>query len=220
MRKFILIILLFILFITGCSIEKIDDKSINGIINTVLYSQNKRSNRNFEGYNLYIPQGVSILNKDDYNIKFKDSSVYYYLYVDTIAYHYKTNNIIELDDEHYFTKMLLKDNTIGYVDITENEDNYFVVVMYNYAKIESYVPKDELKSKFIVISNILSSIKYNEKIIDTYVGSNKKVIQEEKFNIFSSRKEKDSFLDYVEEYDKYVNNTNKDEDVIDIQEND
>ena len=87
--------------------------------------------------------------------------------------------------------------------------------MYNYSKIEAYVEKEDLNETLVNACNILSSIKYNDIIIDTYVANKKNITQEETFDIFSSKKENDSFLTYEKEYGTYKEDITS-EDTIEI----
>lgn len=221
-KKFVLI-LVFLFILTGCNIYVINYDSVNSIIETVLYKEKEITNSSFEGYSFYLPQGNKIIDKNDYNIKIKDNRYYYYLYVDTIAYHYKVTNNVELDSNHFYTMKLDNTKTVGYIDITEYNDKYFIVLMYNYAKMECFVNKEDLNDTLVNICSILSSVKFNDKIISAYVDSNKEISQEESFDIFSSKRENDNFLKYEQEYGTYYDksNSNKknDEDIIDLQTN-
>ena len=125
-KKFVLI-LVFLFILTGCNIYVINYDSVNSIIETVLYKEKEITNFSFEGYSFYLPQGNKIVDKNDYNIKIKDNRYYYYLYVDTIAYHYKVTNNVELDSNHFYTMKLDNTKTVGYIDITEYNDKYFIV---------------------------------------------------------------------------------------------
>jgi len=222
MRRLSVLLLVVVLFITGCEVVNYD--SVNTIIDTVLYEKSKLQNINFEGYSFYLPQGTKVVDKHDYNLKIKDNDNYYYLYVDTIAYYYKTKNEFEIDRNHFYTSELNNGNQFGYVDVSEHNDYYFVVIMYNYAKIESFVSKDDFNIVFANMCSILSSVKFNDKVIDTYIDNNKIISQAEEFNIFSSKNEDDNFLKYEQEYDVYDNekdndNVINDEDHIDLNVN-
>lgn len=219
MRKFIFLLLVMIIFVTGCELVNYD--SVNSIINSVLYKDVNLTNVNFEGYSLYLPQGTKVIDKHDYNLKIKDNNSYYYLYVDTISYHYKTKNNLDINKNHFYTNELNNGSLFGFVDIIEYEDYYFVVIMYNYAKIESYVLKENFNDTFANMCSILSSVKFNDKVIDTYIKNDKTINRVEEFNIFSSKNEDDNFLKYEQEYDVYNDDNNdvKDEDHIDLNEN-
>ena len=86
-------------------------------------------------------------------------------------------------------------------------------MLYNYAKIEAIVSKGNLKTAAHSIVKILSSIKYNDLIIETMIGENALSYEEEEFKFFDSTREEGYFMDYIEEYNEYESNV-KDEDVI------
>ena len=218
MRKYLIILIVSLTFITGCTIKKVETDSIKNIFDTVLYRDKKLSNTFMDGYKFYLPKGVTIVDKKEYNIKFKDNKAYYYLYVDTIAYHYKKNNTFTTNSSNFYSETLKNGDFEGYIDIEENNDRYFIVLMYNYAKIEAYVEKDYLNNALTNMSYILSTIKFNDEVIDKYIGSKGAVSQEEDFNIFDSKKENDSFLTYEKEYGTYKEPIIIDDNTVDIEE--
>ena len=203
MRKMMITLLFSVLFISGCSIIKVSNESVTDIFDTVLYIDNNLSNTFMNGYKFYLPQGVKVIDKSDYNIKVKDNSAYYYLYIDTIAYYYKTVNSYNTNDNHFYSEKIEHNGINGYVDIEEIDDKYFIVLMYNYAKIESYVDKNDFDKALTNMCYILSTIKFNDEVISDYVGVNSTVVQEEEFDIFSSKHENDNFLTYEKEYGTY-----------------
>ena len=218
MKKLLIALLISMFFVSGCNITKVSNKSVNDIFNTILYVDNNLSNTYMEGYSLYLPKGVTVIDKTDYNLKIKDNANYYYLYIDTIAYHYKAENSFVASNNHFYSQKISYNDKIGYVDIKEVDDKYFIVVMFNYAKIEAYVSKSEFDNSMINICSILSSIKYNDSVISENIGDNKHITQEERFNIFDSNIENDNFLKYESEYGTYKETDNNDNDVIDIEE--
>ena len=220
MKKLLIALLISICFISGCNINKISNKSVNDIFNTILYVDNNLSNTHMEGYSLYLPKGVTVIDKSDYNLKIKDNNNFYYLYIDTIAYHYKVNNRFVENSTHFYSQKIEHDGKIGYVDIVAKDDKYFVVVMYNYARIEAYVSKGEFNNAMMNVCAILSSIKYNDNVISENIGDKRNVAQEERFNIFDSNIENDNFLKYESEYGTYKEQMDigKDNDVIDVDE--
>ena len=220
MKKLLVIFLISLCFTTGCVVQKVSDDSVSDIFDTILYVDNNLSNTYMEGYSLYLPKGVTIVDKSDYNLKIKDNKNYYYLYIDTVAYYYKVDNSFVENNNHFLSKKFYKNGKIGYIDITSSGDYYFIVIMYNYTKIETYVKKEEFNSSIISMCSILSSIKYNDKVIEGRVGNDKSTTQEERFNIFDSNIENDNFLKYDSEYGTYKDpiDTNKDNDIIDVDE--
>ena len=61
--------------------------------------------------------------------------------------------------------------------------------MFNYAKMEALVTESELNETISNMSYILSSVKYNDKIIETLIGNKKYDLSDnETYNIFKSKK--------------------------------
>lgn len=221
MRKLLFTLLIFMLLITGCSIHKISNNSVSDMLESILYVDNKLTNTYMDGYELYLPHGINVIDKKDYNLTIKDYKNLYYLYVDTIAYFYHQENTYKENPNHFYSKKFIYHDKNGFVDIVEDNDCYFVVLMYNYAKIETYVLKEEFDISFIKMCSILSSIKYNDNVIKDSIGEDRINFKEERFNIFDSKSENDNFLKYEEEYGTYketIKVSNKDNDIIDVDE--
>lgn len=221
MKKYLIAALLvFVFFVSGCQINKIENQNTDDILKTILYVDDNLSNTFMNGYEFYLPKGMKLVDKHDYNLKIEDNNRYYYLYIDTIAFHYQKENAFQEKKSHLYSKKIFNGEKSGFIDIMEDGDNYFVVLMYNYAKIETYVPKDDLNDALINLCYMIRSVKYNDKVISEYVGENSIIFQEESFNIFDSKMESDNFLTYEEEYGTYKekNDINKDNDVIDVTE--
>ena len=85
-----LIILLSMLFLmTGCGIHVFNYNDMDVIIEQVLQQNIKLNNVMLEGYKYYIPHGVILEEKHDYNQVLSYNNNKYYLYVDIISYYYK-----------------------------------------------------------------------------------------------------------------------------------
>lgn len=217
-KKLILIFIFFIL--TGCSIKIIPDNSFDEMVETVLYQDTKLVNSNFEGFSFYLPRGTTIQNKKNDNIKITYKNNDYYLYVDTIAYYYKTKKEHQIDNNLFYSKNLSYKNNSGYIDISKVQDKYFIEFMYNYAKIETYVENDSLGDSFLNICYILSTIKFNDSTINYKLNNQKLEYSSEEFDIFKSKKDSDNFLQYIEEFDKYeTNDKTLDNDIIETEDN-
>lgn len=214
--KRIIVLLSMIFLLTGCTIAKVDNQNIDTIIDTVLKKENKLYNTVFEGYKYYLPNGIKLIEKTDYNAKLSYQQQKYYLYVDVISYYHKIVEDYVTIEDAYYSKKLNYQNKEGYLEINEIEDSYFVEMMYNYAKIETYIPKRELKDTIINMCNILSSVQFNDQVLSTLVGENILNYKEEAFSILKPKRETGSFLDYIEEYDVYYDKNNEmpDEDQI------
>ena len=133
MKKLLITLLVSAFLVTGC--VEVSNKSVTDVFETILFVPNNLSNTYMDGYSLYLPQGVKLLDKSDYNLIIGDKDYKYYLYIDTIAYYYKTENLYEEKNDRFYSKKFSYNNKSGYIDIIENDDEYFVVIMYNYAKI-------------------------------------------------------------------------------------
>ena len=160
----------------------------------------------------------NFLDKNDYNAVLKDQyGNYYYLYIDVVSKHHNIKKKYSINKKAFYSKAIKKGNKFGYLEINKTGDKYFIEAMYNYMKIESYVDEDHLNTSLADISTILSSVKYNEKILDTTVGENILNYKEKSYNIFDTKKKNTNFLDYEKEYDKTDEKT-VDEDNLEIEE--
>ena len=217
MKKYLCLALL-LFCLTGCSISKVDTKSFDSIIKTVLYKNTSLSNVTFDGYKFYLPRGNNVQEKKDYNLEIKGKKITYYLYVDTIAYYYKTKKDHVVDSNLFYSRNLNYKNKFGYIDVTKISNKYFMEVMYNYAKIEAYVEKDNLYDAFLNMCYVLSTINFNDSVIEYKLKNRELETTTEEFSIFKSKKDSDNFLKYVEEFDKYES-TSKDQDIIETEDN-
>lgn len=167
MKKILLILLTLLLF-TGCSVVRIDTSSIDNILNVILTKNNTLYNQVGQGYKYYLPSDVSYIESDGLNDILYSNGIYYYLYVDAISYYYKvSNNYSESKDVYYSKVFDPKDGfkKSGYLEIKEENDMYYINFVYNYAKIEAVVNKENLNNVVLNSSYILSTIKYNEDIV-------------------------------------------------------
>lgn len=215
MKKLIVLLSILTLSLTGCA--SLNTNSIDKVIETVMKKNSKLKNVNFEGYSYYVPRGLKFLNKNEYNAYLSDQyNNHYYLYVDVISRYHKVEQKYKVDKKAYYSKEIKTKDKFGYLEINEVKDYYFIETMLNYTKIEAYVSKDNLTDALTDISSILSSVKYNDKVLDTIVGENILNYKEENYNIFETKKNTSDFLDYVKEYDPEESTT--DEDNLEIEE--
>ena len=192
MKKIILIICL--LFLCGCSVVRIDTKNIDNIIGVVLSKDNTLFNQVGKGYKYYVPRGVSYIDTSTYNDVLYSNGNYYYLYIDIVSYYYNTNKEYQLDDKAYYSKVINVNNKSGYLEINKQDDGkYFIEFMYNYAKIEVIADYDEINNIVLNASYILSTVKFNNNVIKN-VLDDEFLNAEEKYDIFTSKKETNDFL--------------------------
>ncbi len=217
MKKIMFLVTLLVLF-TGCSIKDINKYDINDVIDDALSNNINVTNVNFDGYKYYLPRGIKLVDKKDYNSKLLSNGNYYYLYVDVISYYYKSSLDYKVNNDIYFSKKISYDDKEGYIEIEKKDDDkYFLKIVYNYSKIEVYVDINSLNSAISDSIKLLSSVTYNDIVLATIIGENTLNYQEEQFSLFDSKREDGTFLDYIEEYDVYDEKDNelKDEDILD-----
>lgn len=221
-KRILLILFTLILVTTGCS--RFNINSIDNIVDEILIQKNKLSNISFSGYSYYVPNTLKVINKNDYNTVLSDEYGNKYLvYVDIVGYFNKTENTYEEDKKSYYSKKIeSKDKKKnGYLEINKSNNKYFVEAVYNYGKIEVYTSGKHLNNTVLNISQVLSSLKYNKKVLESLIGDNVLSYQEESFNIFTTKKTTSNYLDYIEQYDKTKEDVKlPDNDRIDISSND
>ena len=217
-KAFILLVISLIL--TGCSIHSFDDKSIDEVINYTIQSNegSKLKNNSFNGYSYYIPRELYFINKNDYNSILKDTNNnYYYVYTDVVSYYHKVRDNYDVDSNAFYSNKIENGKKFGYFEINEYNDTYYIEAMYNYTKIEAVVKKENLNDSIVNICVVLSSVKYSDKVLETTVGENALSYKEESYNIFKTKKDTSSFLNYVKEYEK-MDEKKKDEDKVKIED--
>ncbi len=213
-----LVLLLSLVFITGCQITKYND-DFHLSIDTLMNQDHKLHNITGMGYRFYLPRDVRLESSADYNKILYSQGQFYYLYVDIISYYHKVKDPYEVQNQAFYSKTLKYDNKEGYIEINKIGHKYLVEMMYNYAKIEAYIPKKYLNKVINDFCYILTSIEFNDDVIETLIGSNVLDFNEEKFNIFEPTRKEKNFLYYVQEYDTFNdNNEPSDNDIIDIEE--
>ncbi len=194
-----LLLLCSLLLLCGCSVVRIDTNSIDNIVNVVLSKNNDLYNQIGKGYKYYIPRGVSYMDTNDYNDVLYSDGNYYYLYIDVVSYYHKVVKNYEEDPNAYYSKKIDINGKQGYLEINKQEnDRYFIEFMYNYSKIEVEADYDDINDIVLNTSYILSTVKFNDKVISA-VLDDEFLVSEEKYDIFTSKKESDNFLKLEEE---------------------
>lgn len=205
--KKVIVLLLLVITLTGCmttkSFESDDiDKLIIKYLKVDTYLVNTSSN----GYKYYMPNGVRVIDSNDYNEKLYYKGYNYYMYVDAVSYYYKTDVEYVENNSLYYSKKLNYNDKSGYLEIEKLEELYKVDFVYNYSKIETYVDYNNLKQTLINICYILNSIKFNDPITESTVGEEKKNLTEESYDFYTPRNE-GHFIDYINKYDGYQSDT-------------
>lgn len=200
-RKILLILL--ILLLTGCT--KIDSNN-NDYINIVYnsFSKNKISNDVGIGYKFYVPRGVRLIKNYDYNQSFLVDDNYIYLYVDIISYYYKSDiNYKGKNKNKYYYKNISFNSKKGFISIEDKgNDNYYVNIIYNYAKAEFYSSKKKLNKMIGISSSILNNISYNDLIIKNVLDDNYGNYKSFRYKVDKPDDAGSNFSQFLEEYIK------------------
>ncbi len=198
MKKLILLCILFIL--TGCT--NINTSSINTLVNEAVSSKVITTNVDRNGYRYYLPKTLNIRNSRDFNEVITNHKYMIYLYVDVVSYNNKTDFSYNINNSAYYSNSLNYNGIKGFIEINKyKNDKYLIEIMYNYAKIEVVVYERDIKELVLLSSTILSSITYNDNVIEKYLSSSVLDSAEENFNIFEIVGS-DNFLEFANDDNK------------------
>lgn len=208
MKKLIFLLILVVILTTGCTLKNINTLTTDDLVDTVMRNKSKATNSALKGYKFYLPNGMQMIDDSNNNNVIYSNGDKYYLYVDLVSYYNKKTNEykINTEKEAFFSKILNYNDKSGYILVTKYQNKYFVEVMYNYSKIEvitrSY--KEAITKSLIV----LKSIEFNDKIIETLIGTNILEYDEEDFNLLGPSSET---IDFLQEYEDVNNEFDFDE---------
>lgn len=223
MKKKYLFLILLLFILTGCAPLK--QQNIDQLLAVLLNQKNQLQNVVFDGYKYYVPRGMKLVNKEEYNAQLLDENNFtYYFYVDVVSFYNQELLNYAVNEDAYYSKKLNYQNKEGYLEITKinNDDNYFIEYMYNYGKIEVYTKGKYINEVITQASSILSSIQFNQSVLETIIGNKVLDYKEETYNVMKPKgnNQTESYLDYEEKYGTYEGNTSNgiDEDKIEIEE--
>ena len=213
MKKIFILSLFVCVLLCGCT--PVQNLTMDEIIN-------RATNRNLEVYNTYrkgykynLPNGLDTIDNSEYNEVIASSKYKYYLYIDAVSYHNRVIEKYEVNNNSYFSKAIDYEDKYGYLEINKLKDGkYLIEIMYNYAKIEVIVNGEDIK---VVVANalsILTSVKFNDNILNTLLNEEVSQFKEYEFNIFETSTTTES--DYLEsiENDIYEEDDVHDSDLI------
>ena len=203
MKKIIIMIGLLVL-LTGCT--NINKLSYEEIMNNISVNSSKR-NIYRTGYSYYLPRGMQVADSTLYNEIIEDANNRYYLYVDVVSYDKKIEKEYQVNSNAIYSSKISFEDKFGFVEINLlKNDKYLVEIMYNYAKIEVIVDKNNCKEAMLSIINILKSVEYNDSIIANLMGDDILNFNEEEFNIFNTKGSESNYItvddNYKEEEEK------------------
>ena len=200
MKRFILLAAI-ILLMSGCA--NIQNSSYDEIINEAVSSDRTIYNTYRTGYKFYLPNSMYVKDSKEYNETIKTNKDTYYLYIDLISYLNKAENTYTKSITANYSTLINHDDKSGYIEINSKDNQYLIEIMYNYAKIEVLVEEADIKSAIANSIIVLSSIYYNDDILNNMSKDNILSYSEENVDIFASTSsnENSNFLDVIEEYD-------------------
>lgn len=207
MKKFLLIVLCLFL-LAGCT--RVDNLSYDDLIKEVLYQNNNHVNERQIGYSFYRPQGFVSLKRDDYNHIFTYKGHKIYMHVDLYSYYKKAKVNHKLAKDIYYAKELDDYNKKGFVEIIEEKDAYFYRILYNYIRVEGYAGKSDMKRVFTKVSEMLSSLQFNDKVIAKIISENARDFEERELEYFKDERslkygeERDSSYADIKKRDEYL----------------
>lgn len=219
MKKVIVLLSIVVLLLTGCSVTQLDSTDLGKNIRLLLSEDVKIYNVYFDGYKYYVPKGLKILNKDEYNAVFLDrNDNKYYLYVDAISFYHKTENTYMVNEDIHYSNKLDYNGKTGYINIEKVEDKYFIQFMFNYAKMEAYVSERDLTTVVNNMCYVLRTVKFNKKILESLIGENVLSYQEENFTLFETEGSTEDFLEVVDDSDSSEKNDFDTDEEIELDE--
>ena len=188
---------------TGC--VNVQNASVEKITDEILKSKFVIYNHNNKGFKYYLPNGMTVSYKDEYNEILKSDGYTYYLYVDLVRY-FAGETLDYNEEEAYLSSVFTNDDKKGIINVYYKEKNsYLVTVEYNYAKVETYVKKQDINEAIANALTITTTIKYNKSIIENMIGKDLSSVEEE-VNVFEIKDDSSSLLqidDTYQEDEKY-----------------
>jgi hypothetical protein len=199
MKKMVSLLLIsFVLLLTGCTAVRIDTKDIDNIVDVVLSKDNKLYNHIGKGYKYYIPRGVTYIDTNEFNDKLYSEGEYYYLYIDAVSFYHKKEFEHKKSKDSIYYKDININNKQGYIDIKKENNKYLIEFMYNYARIESLVDEEKINNVILNSSYILSTVKFNNNVIKIMLDEDYFKYREEKFELFEKEEKEENYLEYSE----------------------
>lgn len=200
MKKILIITVLF-LILTGCT--NINKSPVANVIDEVKESKLNLDNTYRTGYKYYLPTNLQVKEVSGLNEIITHQGYKYYMYVDIVSYYDKVKKAYTVNPKSYLSQAINYKGKEGYLEVNSKKDKYLIEIMYNYAKIELIVDISYLKEAITNAMVILSTIRYNDDIIENMMGEDILNFNEEQLNIFEVHGKESRFLEYVQEFDTY-----------------
>lgn len=203
-----ILILLSVFIISGCSLQNnsSDLTYVKEDINDIITNKSKYTNTSGIGFKYYKPRDFSLLEDKDFNHVLLNNGNKYYLNIDINAYNSKFKSEYQIDPLLYYSDTISNGDIFGYIEVRKEKNSYFYLKMlYNYSCIEVSVKENELNSAINSSMIILSSMRYNNNVIASFISNKNTAGKENTYEIKKPNNKKDNrnILD-VYEYDSYT----------------
>ncbi|MCI7554667.1 MAG: hypothetical protein MST00_04480 [Tenericutes bacterium] len=176
------LLLLTLIFLCGCT--NIQEARPQDLIKEIVSSKNYSYNEYRTGYKYYLPLSMSCLSSKKYNEILTDGNYKYYLYVDLVSYLKKNEFSYTVNENAYLSETINYNNLNGYFEVNERNDKYLIEIMYNYAKIEVIVDKDDINKVIVNSMIVLTTIDYTDDVIKNLLSIDDMSSSEENFSLF------------------------------------
>ena len=189
-----------LLLLSGCT--SIESSSIDTIVGDCVNSRVDTTNVNRKGYRYYLPKGLVVKSSTEFNEVLSDQKYLYYLYVDIVSYDSNIQFSYNVNLDAYYSAGVTNQEKNGYIEINNYEnDQYLIEIMYNYAKIEVIAYESDINKCVAYAMSILSSITYNDSVIENYLGDDIFESSEENYDIFEIVGS-DNYLQFTEDVEQ------------------
>lgn len=176
------LLLLTLIFLCGCT--NIQEARPQDLIKKIVSSKNYSYNEYRTGYKYYLPISMSSLSSKKYNEILTDGNYKYYLYVDLVSYLKKNEFSYTVNENAYISETINYNDLNGYLEVNERNDKYLIEIMYNYAKIEVIVDKDDINKVIVNSMIVLTTIDYTDDVIKNLLSIDDMTSSEENFSLF------------------------------------
>lgn len=191
MKKIIILIFL-ASFICGCT--NVKNLTYDDTLRTISSNSGKQ-NVYRTGYKYFLPRGIEVIDSKTFNEVLSNDKYKFYLYVDALSFHNNIKNTYKVNSNCYYSKIISYKDKFGYLEINLTEkEKYLIEIMYNYAKIEVIVEKEDINKNLLSAISILKSIEYKDSIVANMFGDDVLHFVEEEFNIFNTTSNDSTYI--------------------------
>lgn len=212
MKKKLVLTLLLCIILCGCT--PVQDMTIEEVIDNGTNRKVSVYNKYRKGYKYNVPKGLDVVNSTEYNEIIYSSDYVYYLYIDAVSYYNKVIEKYEANNISYVSIPISYEDKYGYLEINEMKNGkYLVEIMYNYAKMEVIIKKNDINVVVANAMSVLASIDFNDSVLKNLLDEETSQFKEYEFNIFETATTESEYLQAVED-DVYEEDEVHDSDLI------